>query len=156
MGIVNLTNEQHSYLTNKLSTIVDKYRNIDYVSCIFTSIYKDYLKNGIKHIDIYIIPTSENHYDDLKAIVSDVNQEEIYKKTKFLLTVIVENPKDYKNIKIMDLVRVDKLNILRNSEILFDRNKYYENLLEEYKDSIAKCFNIVETNPRIKIKSKSE
>ena len=68
----------------------------------------------------------------------------------------MENPKDYKNIKIMDLVRIDKLNRLRNSEILFDRNNYYENLLEEYKDSIAKCFNIVETNPRIKIKSKSE
>ena len=156
MEIVNLNDKQHDYLSDELSTIVSKYSKISYVDCIFTSIYKDFFKSGIKHMDVYIVPSTENHYEDLKTIINNDKQEEIYKETDFLLTVLVENPKDYENIRLLDLVRIDKLNRLRSSKILFDRNNSYRSLLEKYQETLDKCFNMIETNPKIKIKNKSE
>ena len=153
MIVVNINKEQQIIITNELSKIIQKYVNIDYVECIFMSIYKDMFKTRTKHIDIYLIPSKEQHYEDLKAIInSPINFEEIYIKTNFLITEIVENPKDYKDIKTFDIIRLQKLNRLYNSEILFDRNDKYRNILKKYETSLDKCFNIIETNPKIMIK----
>lgn len=158
MITVDITNDTHKYLTKQISNIVNKYRSIEYVECIFTSIYKNLFSDNTQHIDIYLIPTTDAHYEDLKTIITNNDQEEIYKNTNFLITVIPELPRDYKDAKPLNYKKIDKINRLYNSSIIYDKNNEYVNLLTEYETYLNKCFNMIETVPKIKIKklNKSE
>ena len=152
MESINLNIEQNYCINEEVSRIINMYINNECIECIFMSIYKDIFKKGIKHIDICLIPFTEEQSQTLKTLVDNSKKEEIYKKTDFVLTVFVENPNDYKDVKLFNIDKIRKIINLYNSEIILDRNEKYNSLIKEYEFSLDECINMLEIKPKIKIK----